>query len=654
MDNEYNVEDCCIQFSDESSVSYNRETNDSWLFRPTEDMTAVDDEVEDESRSSAQSHIVEQKFCTKDKQKKDTFSSYIDFKSPKKLDKMEKTSVVKHFNYVGTGETSFSNYVLYLYYFNCMVCFVLLSLFVTTSGQVFGQVQAQSHNGMQLTLYMLFGIAQCLSGFLVDQVFQTKVIKVFLHLSAANLISIGLCGILIVFGFPSLYLFVTYVMLFGNMACISTIMAPLIAKFGSVQDGSNHSIFDWLRVSMLGSFSVAQIVFHVLDRPSFADPGTFPLVLGGAMVPVLGETIYVITKCKTIQSSRSSCAETQVASELLSRSHVLAACKLNKTVLSLNLGIGMIASGSILLCAFFVRRAFGSMNYQVTLESAGMSFVALGILMLHFSASSLLSPKQAFLSRFCNSNQLSPSIAYNIAFLAALSCVVIYTGFIKAQLFTTFHFQACQADRAFLPSIVIDPRLLSIVPSISGVAYMILTYMTKPLRMFNNDSVYQPMKRVSTGVLLSLLGMFLSAIVELYRRNASLTAPSQEFGFDSACSKFTKSSSLSAIWMLPQLILLGIADICTSIPSQEYFLHMFPSSLPNTSQGLHAALQSIGMLCALGLVDFSTLWYGNQLRKNDSEMILLLFTALCCSAYSAAMHLNNWVNSCRSPSQTNT
>ncbi|CAH8320464.1 unnamed protein product [Eruca vesicaria subsp. sativa] len=97
------------------------------------------------------------------------------------------------------------------------------------------------------------------------------------------------------------------------------------------------------------------------------------------------------------------------------------------------------------------------------------------------------------------------------------------------------------------------------------------------------------------GLFISFLAMVVSAIVEHYRRrtaisqglkdNATAQTPSQDF---------RRPINISAMWLVPQYVLLDLAEALTGIGQTEFFYTEFPKSMSSIA----AALFGLGMAVA--------------------------------------------------------
>ncbi|KAA8540917.1 hypothetical protein F0562_024945 [Nyssa sinensis] len=96
------------------------------------------------------------------------------------------------------------------------------------------------------------------------------------------------------------------------------------------------------------------------------------------------------------------------------------------------------------------------------------------------------------------------------------------------------------------------------------------------------------LQRMGIGVALSALTSFVSALVEEHRRNLALTKPMLGL-----LSRHGAVSSMSALWLIPQFTLAGLAEAFTAVGQVEFYYKQFPENM-----------RSIAGVLAL-------LWHGN-------------------------------------------
>ncbi|KAK9742128.1 hypothetical protein RND81_03G150200 [Saponaria officinalis] len=101
--------------------------------------------------------------------------------------------------------------------------------------------------------------------------------------------------------------------------------------------------------------------------------------------------------------------------------------------------------------------------------------------------------------------------------------------------------------------------------------------------------------RMGIGLLLSVICMLVAGLVQSYRRE-NLDVP------------------MSAMWLVPQVCLIGLAEGITSIAQMEFFYSEFPQSMSSISSNLFGLGMSISSLVASFIVSII-----NYVTKNDGK-----------------------------------
>ncbi|CAI8610000.1 unnamed protein product [Vicia faba] len=88
------------------------------------------------------------------------------------------------------------------------------------------------------------------------------------------------------------------------------------------------------------------------------------------------------------------------------------------------------------------------------------------------------------------------------------------------------------------------------------------------------------LQRIGVGIFLSILSMFVSALVETERRHLALTNP---IGVQPRKGAI---SSLSGFWLVPQLILAGLSEAFSSVGLTEFYYKQFPDNMKTIAGSL--------------------------------------------------------------------
>ncbi|KAL5064744.1 hypothetical protein RYX36_026481 [Vicia faba] len=88
------------------------------------------------------------------------------------------------------------------------------------------------------------------------------------------------------------------------------------------------------------------------------------------------------------------------------------------------------------------------------------------------------------------------------------------------------------------------------------------------------------LQRIGVGIFLSILSMFVSALVETERRHLALTNP---IGIQPRKGAI---SSMSGFWLLPQLVLVGLSEAFNAVGLTEFYYKQFPENMKTIAGSL--------------------------------------------------------------------
>ncbi|KAM7277121.1 hypothetical protein ACFE04_018987 [Oxalis oulophora] len=148
-----------------------------------------------------------------------------------------------------------------------------------------------------------------------------------------------------------------------------------------------------------------------------------------------------------------------------------------------------------------------------------------------------------------------------------------------AQIHTYAIFQALQSDRRILGTIDFKiPAATYIVFEMLGLTIFIPIYdrIAVPLlrKITKKESGITILQRIGVGIFLTTVSMLVSGVVEERRRTIALTKPT--LGTE---PRRGEVSSMSGLWLIPQLAIVGIAEGCGSIGQVEFFYKQFPENM---------------------------------------------------------------------------
>ncbi|KAJ0403190.1 hypothetical protein ATCC90586_000161 [Pythium insidiosum] len=238
---------------------------------------------------------------------------------------------------------------------------------------------------------------------------------------------------------------------------------------------------------------------------------------------------------------------------------------------------------------------------------------------------------------------LRPSQVKALAVLIALAGISAFTVFLRAQLFTTLFVQSCQLRRSETLATA-APSLLPAVVGLGSAVFMIalrdgMLRWRWSRACVSALSFASPLRRVSIGVLFFVLAVFLSSVVELYRRKRT-TLPATVPPGDSTremCNKVT--SDFSFLWAIPHVLLLAVGDaVFRSGASEEAYVQASEVEWWWTSHGVQSLGDSVGQAAALTLSSWLSPWL-YRMPSSDLVVVFLLTTSAAALLYAVAKRL---------------
>ncbi|KAJ8450479.1 hypothetical protein Cgig2_002164 [Carnegiea gigantea] len=112
--------------------------------------------------------------------------------------------------------------------------------------------------------------------------------------------------------------------------------------------------------------------------------------------------------------------------------------------------------------------------------------------------------------------------------------------------------------------------------------------------------------RMGIGFLLSIASLVVAALVESIRRDRAIR--------EGTLSDYP-SSKMSALWLVPQICLLGLAEALCAIAQIEFFYSEFPKSMSSISSNLWGLAMSVASLVAsliMSLIDHVSKQWGQH------------------------------------------
>ncbi|CAF2036991.1 BnaA09g06180D [Brassica napus] len=147
-----------------------------------------------------------------------------------------------------------------------------------------------------------------------------------------------------------------------------------------------------------------------------------------------------------------------------------------------------------------------------------------------------------------------------------------------AQQMTYPVFQALQSDRRLGSGGFMIPAATYVVFLMTGMTLFIIFYDRVLVPTFKRITGIETgitlLQRIGAGIFFALLSLIVSGFVEERRRTLALTKPTLGLA-----PRKGEISSMSAMWLIPQLVLAGIADAFGAIGQMEFYYKKFPENM---------------------------------------------------------------------------
>lgn len=110
-------------------------------------------------------------------------------------------------------------------------------------------------------------------------------------------------------------------------------------------------------------------------------------------------------------------------------------------------------------------------------------------------------------------------------------------------------------------------------------------------RLTGKEGGITVLQRMGIGIFISILTMLMSALVEERRRTLALTKPTLGFA-----ERRGAISSMSALWLIPQLVLAGLVEGFAAVGQVEFYYKQFPENMRSIGGSL--------LYCGMGFASY--------------------------------------------------
>ncbi|KAK3166097.1 hypothetical protein QOZ80_1AG0041410 [Eleusine coracana subsp. coracana] len=210
------------------------------------------------------------------------------------------------------------------------------------------------------------------------------------------------------------------------------------------------------------------------------------------------------------------------------------------------------------------------------------------------------------------------------------SCIIY--AIIFSQTSTFFTKQAATLDRRIGARFKVPPAALQTFISVSIVVFIpVYDRLFVPLarRYTGRPTGITMLQRIGSGLALALVAVALSALVEMRRlrvaRDAGLVSTPKAM------------LPMSLWWMVPQYVLIGVADVFAMIGLQEFFYDQVPDAARSLGLALFLSIFGVGHLLSsllISVIDKATAkggtsWFANNINRAHIDYYYWLLTGLC-------------------------
>ncbi|KAF8087044.1 hypothetical protein N665_0601s0010 [Sinapis alba] len=214
------------------------------------------------------------------------------------------------------------------------------------------------------------------------------------------------------------------------------------------------------------------------------------------------------------------------------------------------------------------------------------------------------------------------------------ACAVYYLAITLQMTYPVF--QALQSDRRLGSGGFKIPGATYVVFLMSGMTVFIIFYdrvvVPSLRRVTGLDNGITLLQRIGSGIFFAFLSLLVSGFVEERRRTIALTKPT--LGIEPRAGEI---SSMSAMWLIPQLVLAGIAEAFAAIGQMEFYYKQFPENMKSFAGSIFYV--GVGVSSYLASFLISTVhkttehspsgnWLAEDLNKGKLDYFYFMLTGL--------------------------
>ncbi|KAG2789713.1 hypothetical protein JG687_00006563 [Phytophthora cactorum] len=303
---------------------------------------------------------------------------------------------------------------------------------------------------------------------------------------------------------------------------------------------------------------------------------------------------------------------------------VQAGARSRRGKLVLSGGLAFVPGIVLTTVSYFIQDEFTHM--AVALVGAGA--VAYGTFVLIFSGAATDWLRLATRSNGGSFSTQEVQDAAQVVRLAPYLGIIIIFWAVYGQMNSNFVVQGCQMDLRVKGSdgVLLSSAMLNIVDS--GVILVFIPVFDRLLYpLLTKMGIYPTLlRKIGAGLVFAMLAMLAAGWMEQIRKSSPVIE-----GISSNCSAAGESlpmSTISVWWQTPQYVLVGVAEILTSISAYDLFYSEVPESMRSVCQALNLLTTTLGFIVAGALNSIFSFWVTSDLNDGHLEYIYYMLALL--------------------------
>ncbi|KAL0862889.1 hypothetical protein Bca101_042007 [Brassica carinata] len=211
-------------------------------------------------------------------------------------------------------------------------------------------------------------------------------------------------------------------------------------------------------------------------------------------------------------------------------------------------------------------------------------------------------------------------------------------------------FQALQSDRRLGSRGFVIPAATYVVFLMTGMTVFIIFYdrvLVPTLRRITGiDTGITLLQRIGTGIFFAFVSLVVSGFVEERRRTFALTKPTLGMA-----PRKGEISSMSAMWLIPQLALAGIAEAFGAIGQMEFYYKQFPENMRSFAGSIFyvgAGVSSYLGSFLIAMVHRTTQnsaggnWLAEDLNKGRLDLFYFMIAGILAVNFAYFLVMSRW------------